>query len=77
MQEKERWVQINMKKEQLRRNIAIRSSNPIKSETGWECLQKLNELGKKNNVILYWVSGYVSIEGNEKGNSLAKKGPSH
>src|SRR5699024_1936041 len=46
------------------------------SKMVWECLGKLNELGKDNRVSLVWILGHTGIEGNEKANKLAKAGTS-
>ena len=36
------------------------------------CAQKLNELGTRNNLSLYWVPGHASIPGNERADERAR-----
>lgn len=47
-------------------------THEITSKMVWECLDKLNNLGKSNKVIQYWVKDHVSVDGNEKADRLVK-----
>jgi hypothetical protein len=38
------------------------------------CIEKLNELGRENNLRLVWVPGHEGIDGNEEADQLARKG---
>lgn len=57
--------------------IKALSAYEVNSKLVWECLGKLNELGKKNKVTIYWVPGHLGIPGNEKADELARKGSSN
>jgi ribonuclease HI len=48
--------------------------NPkVNSKTVWNCLQKLQSIGNRNEVTLMWVPGHCGIEGNERADELAKQ----
>ncbi|XP_055850655.1 uncharacterized protein LOC129915201 [Episyrphus balteatus] len=74
----------NLERKYKNQNIAIMSdsqaalkainSYAINSKLVWECVKKLNELGKANKITLYWVPGHVGVQGNEVADSLAKAG---
>ena len=49
----------------------------IKSKTTLETIVALNTLGEQNNVLLEWIPAHSGYEGNEKVDSLAKKGASN
>ncbi|KAG5896369.1 hypothetical protein JTB14_005847 [Gonioctena quinquepunctata] len=49
------------------------NSIQIKSKLVWDCLQNLIELAKHNKVTLMWVPGHRGIEGNVKGDQLARQ----
>lgn len=36
--------------------IRVLNSNILRSKLVWECLDKLNELGKRNKITVMWVS---------------------
>ncbi|XP_020298448.1 uncharacterized protein LOC109862729 [Pseudomyrmex gracilis] len=40
----------------------------------WDCMQALNRLGERNNIMLVWVLGHQNNQGNEVADSLAKLG---
>ena len=44
----------------------------VKSRLVEECLNELNELGKKNRLKLCWVPGHCGISGNEIADRLAR-----
>ena len=46
----------------------------INSKLIAECLEELNALADQNQVKLIWVPGHCGIKGNEKADTLAKKG---
>lgn len=49
-------------------------SNRCKSKLVWNCQQTLTYLGRSNRVNLVWIPGHSGIPGNERADSLAKKG---
>ncbi|HIF39375.1 MAG TPA: hypothetical protein EYQ69_09405 [Gemmatimonadetes bacterium] len=50
------------------------NSTKIKSKTTLRATEALNTLGEGNQVLLRWVPAHRGYEGNEKADSLAKKG---
>ena len=50
------------------------TSTQIKSKTTSETVSELNKLGKDNDVLLRWIPAHKGHAGNEKADSLAKKG---
>ena len=46
----------------------------IRSKLIWDCLGKLNQLGRQNKVTLAWIKGHSGIPGNIKADFLAKQG---
>ena len=50
------------------------NSTKIKSKTVLKITEALNSLGEENEVLLRWVPAHRGYEGNEKADSLAKKG---
>jgi len=72
----ERFAQFSSDNGYCKQDIAIMTDSQYSAITNsskmvWECLGKLNELGRNNKVSLLWVPGYRGIEGNEKINILA------
>lgn len=80
----ERCASINLEKEQVGREIAILSdsqaairalsSYTFTSKLAWDCNTRLNELGSRNKVTIYWVPGHKDIYGNEMADELARRG---
>ena len=80
----DKCAQINLDRGYENVDIAIMSDSQaalkalegtqIRSKLVWECLTKLNDLGSKNRVDLYWIPGHTGIIGNEKADELAKQG---
>ena len=50
------------------------SSDQVKSNLVWDCLNALRTLSSRNKLELRWVPGHRGIQGNEKADQLAKKG---
>lgn len=46
----------------------------IRTTTVKDCVEKLNILGKRNNLTVSWVPGHSGIEGNKKADELANEG---
>jgi len=82
----ERRIQLNLDRKYRNKEIAILSdtqaaiealsSSNSNSMMVLECLGKLNELGRNNEVTLLWVAEHVGVEGNEQADTLAQKGAS-
>lgn len=80
----ERCAAINLNRGYNNKRIAILSDSQaaikalsayvFKSKLAWECCERLNELGSRNEVSLYWVPGHRDIFGNDAADSLARKG---
>ena len=49
-------------------------SNIIVSQTTKECVEKLNELGRNNSVMIGWIPGHSGLLGNEIADRLANEG---
>lgn len=49
-------------------------SDVIHSKLVMDCLNRLNDLGRLNHVVLRWVPGHSGIMGNEKADELARIG---
>jgi ribonuclease HI len=80
----ERCAAINLKRGYVNRKIAILSDSQaairalsaytVTSKLAWDCITRLNELGSRNQVTIYWVPGHRNIYGNEVADELARKG---
>lgn len=81
-----RCAQFNLDRRYRNREIAILSdsqaaikalnSHIISSKTVWDCLTKLNELGRDNKVSLLWIPGHAGEPGNETADELARQASS-
>lgn len=56
--------------------IQALSSSVSRSRMVWEFRQRLNFLGRSNNMTLLWVPGRIGVAGNEKSDELVRKGAS-
>lgn len=82
----ERCAQINLNRCYVNQNIAIMSDSQaairaissamISSRLVLNCATRLNELGSRNRVKIYWVPGHINIYGNEMADELARRGAS-
>ena len=80
----ERCAAINLNRGYVNRKIAILSDSQaairalsaytVTSKLAWDCITRLNELGSRNQVTIYWVPGHRNIYGNEVADELARKG---
>ena len=57
--------------------ILALDSHIIKSNTTSTAAQALNNLAKRNQVLLRWIPAHQGFEGNERANTLAKQGASN
>ncbi|XP_074039464.1 uncharacterized protein [Leptinotarsa decemlineata] len=50
------------------------NSMQVNSKLVWNCLEKLQELGRQTGLSLAWVPSYTGYKGNEEADSLAREG---
>lgn len=82
----ERCAEINLNRGYVNKRIGIFSDSQaaikalgsyvVTSKLAWDCLNRLNELGSRNTLTIYWVPGHIDIYGNEMADELARKGSS-
>lgn len=80
----ERCAEINLSRGYVNKNIGIFSDSQaaikalgsyvVTSKLAWDCVNRLNELGSRNTLTIYWVPGHNDIYGNEMADELARKG---
>jgi ribonuclease HI len=58
---------------------AIRAlgSDRIRLRTVQECVDRLNELGRRNKITISWIPGHEGVPGNEAADTAAKDGAGH